>query len=336
LGACRYCGQALPDQSATLQGLATGFGPGNTSPTLPKQDQPPALTNWNDTTNNAKTQFGPLSFAQPNAPEPGTAPFAANAPAGPAPAGNIPPPGAYSAPSAPPPIYYPPDKRARKGGGKILALAIIIIVVLVAAIGGGLLFARGFNKPSASSGTTVTAGSPNPSASATPRANATPTATATPTPTPTPTLSSTYNDPNGLFSIRFPGGWTHEDTSPAGANVPLPLNGVRFHSGDAELVVLTGQEVPGLPTDGLAEQANAALLATMNAQNSSSPTSRQIDGKTWTAQNADTDGGKHTVIASISFNGHLYTLWYSAPANEFSTDEQRDFNPMVASFTFGA
>ncbi len=329
MGACRYCGQALPDQSATLQGLDTGYGPGNTAPTLPKQDPLPTAGDWNNTTNNAATQFGPLSFAAPNMPEQGTAPFAAQAPAAYAQPtiGNVPPQNAPPA-AAPPPIYYPPAKPARKGGGKKLALAIIIAVLLIAAIGGGLLLARSFNKPSASSSTTVTVSSPNPSA--------TPTATATPTPTPTPTLTGTYRDPNGLFSLRYPGDWTHEDTAPAGGNFPLPLNGVRFHSGEAELVVLTGQEVSGLPNDGLPEQANATLLASMNAQNVSSPAPRQIGGKTWTAQSADTDGGKHTVIASINFNGHLYTIWYSAPASEFNAEEQRTFNPMVASFTFGS
>jgi hypothetical protein len=215
---------------------------------------------------------------------------------------------------------------------KTVALAIIAALLLIAVIGGGLLFARGFNKPSASNGTNGSTSIPNPTTAA-PSPTATPTPTPTPTATPIPT--SAYHDPNGLFSIRYPSAWTHDDTTPPGNSFPLPLTGVRFHSGDAELVILTGHEVPGVPDDGLAEQANTALLNSLHAQHISSTSPRQIGGHTWTAQNADTDGGKHTMIASISFNGHIYTIWYSAPASTFNADEQQIFNPMIASFTFG-
>lgn len=324
LGACRYCGQSIPGQGATMQNASPAAGPGNTSPTILKQNQMPSNTMW---TENALTEFGPLSFAPPNTPQQGALPFAINAPPA-----NVPSPGGYAQQGAYPPFSAAPAALARKGGGKKLVLAIVAIVLLAAVIGGGLLFARNFNTAATPGGTNASASSPNP---AQPTTASQPTATPTVKPTPTSIPTSAYNDPNGLFSIRYPTAWTHDDFSPAGNSFPLPLNGVRFHSGDAELVILTGQEVPGLPTDGLAEQANDALLSMMNAQNVSSARPVQIGGKTWTEKEADTDGGKHTVIASISVNGHIYSLWYSAPASELSADEQQVFNPMIASFTFG-
>jgi hypothetical protein len=219
------------------------------------------------------------------------------------------------------PAPYPPAAPARKSRGKPLALAIVAALVLIALLGGGVFLARGLIKPSAAG----SASAPNPTQAATP----------SPTATPTPIPTSPYRDPQGLFSIQYPAAWAPENFSPAGDNFPLPLNGVRFHSGQAEFVILTGQEVPGLPTDGLAAQADDALLGTMNANNISSARSVTIDGQTWTEKSADTDGGEQTVIASISFNGHLYTLWYSAPASEFSADEQQYFLPMRQSFVFG-
>jgi hypothetical protein len=339
LGACRYCGQAIPDELKTVQNTIPGAPsvPGSTSPTLPKLNQPPAATAWNETANDAPTQFGPLAFPPPgaaaplNVPAPGTAPFAVNAPAPsvPPPGGAFPQQGAYP-PFSTSPAQYPPAGTGRKGGGKTLLLAILAAVLLVALIGGGVLFARGFNKPSANNGTPVATSGPNPTTAATPRPTATPTAKPTSTSIPT----STYRDPNGLFSIQYPTAWPHANFSPSGTNFPLPLHGVRFSSGQAEFVILTGQEGP-LPTSGLAAQADDALLGSMNAQNVSSASSVQIGGQTWTEKSADTDGGKHTVIASISLNGFLYSLWYSAPTGEFSADEQQVFNPMVASFRFG-
>jgi hypothetical protein len=362
LGACRYCGQAIASESKTVQNTSPGDpahqqafpdlptqsrygwedwpatngpppgaagGTGNTSPTLLRPDQSPAPFAWNDpgSDNDALTQFGPRSFISPDpyapaaAAPPGTIPFGASPPAP-----NTPPAGAgLPQPGTAAPAQHLPAAPARKSRGKALMLAIVGAILLIAVIGGGLLFARSFNTASPSAGTGVSS-SPNPTAPATP----------SPTATPTPIPTSTYRDPSGLFSLQYPSAWTPTNFSPSGNALPLPLNGVRFSSGQAEFVVLTGQELPGLPNNGLAEQADDALLNSMNAHNISSARPVSIGGQTWTEKSADTDGGKHTVIASISFKGHLYSLWYSAPASEFNADETHFFSPMIASFRFGA
>jgi hypothetical protein len=308
LGACRYCGHTIVGQNATSS----------------------------DTTNNALTQFGPLSFAPPDpfatadAPPTDTAPFGANpqAPGAPLP-GGWPQQNAYPPYSAAP-ARYPPAVPPRKGRGRALALTLIIVVIvlLIAVIGGGLLFARSFHTSPGSAGTNGVASNPNPTRQPSP--------SPTDTPTPTPIPTSAYRDPNGLFSIQYPSAWTLTNFSPGAGSLPLPLNGVRFSDGGAEFVILSGQELPGMPTDGLAEQADTALLNTMNARNISSARPATIGGQTWTEKSADTNGGKHTVIASISVNQRLYTLWYSAPASEFDADETQFFRPMIASFMFGA
>lgn len=307
LGACRYCGQPIPTGSA------------------------PA---WNEAgSSNAPTEFGPPSFAVPDpfatsaAPAAGTAAFEASAPAN-APQPSRPPQNAYppfaAAPAQypPAPAQYPPATPTRQRRGKPLALAIVVVVLLVALIGGGLLFARAFSKTTASvpgpSSPNATQPAPGPSA----------------TPTLAPIPTSAYRDPDGLFSVQYPTTWTHAAFSPGGA--ALPLSGVRFSSGKAEFVILSGQAPPGLPGAGLAEQTDDALLGAMNARNVSSASPVTIGGQSWTEKSADTGDGAHIVIASISFNGHLYSLWYSAPPGEFSADETQVFNPMVASFRFGA
>lgn len=295
LGACRYCGHGLPDQAQPQQNVSS--------------------TSWSDTSsnNNLPTEFGPLTVAPPDAfaPARGTAPFSV-----PPSAANVPPPG------GPLPLYQPVSAPARKGRGKTLALAIVAGVLLLVLIGGGLLFARGFNKAPAEAPTSTQSS-----------AAAAPSPTASPTPTPIPTTA--YRDPTGLFSISYPGGWTQAAFSPRGVPFPLPLSGVRFSGGQAEFVILTGQEAPLMPTNGLAAQADDTLLGTMNARNISSAQPVQIGEQTWTEKSADTSGGKHTVIASINFHQHIYSLWYNAPASEFSADEQQFFNPMIASFSFG-
>lgn len=326
LGACRYCGQAIPTGSLR--------GTGNTAPTLPQFDQPFGNTLWSAPGGKEMpTEFGPPSIMAPEVEAPSdatthvTAPFEASAPAAnaPFPGGSLPQQGAYP-PFSAPPAQRPPAAPAPRGGRKTLALAIVAAIVLIAVIGGGLFFARSFNKPSAS-GPGVTVSSPNPT-----RPTA-PSPTATPTPTPIPT--STYRDPAGLFSIQYPTAWVHQNFSPGSGGLPIPLNGVRFSSGSAEFVILTGQELPGVPTNGLAEQADTMLLNSMNAQHISSARPVTIGGQTWTEKSADTSGGKQTIIASISFHTHLYSLWYSAPASAFTTDEAQFFNPMIASFKLG-
>ncbi len=288
---------------------------------LARLDPPTANSTWSETTNNAPTQFGPFtvappdSFAPAEAPARGTAPFGVNPPPA-----NLPPPG--GALPAQPLYRSVPVESAHKGRGKTLALAIVAAVLLLAVISGGLLFARSFNKAPAGA-----ANSPQATSAAAPSP------TASPTPTPIPT--SAYRDPNGLFSIHYPGSWAQAGFSPRGVPFPLPLNGVRFSSGQADFVILTGQEPPLMPTNGLAAQADDTLLGTMNAQQVSAPRPVKIGGQTWTEKSANTSGGKHTIIASISFNQHIYSLWYSAPASEFSADEQQVFNPMVANFSFG-
>lgn len=322
LGACRYCGQAIPTGS-----LKSG---GNTAPTLPQFDQSFGNTLWNEPGDKQMpTEFGPPSIMAPEAeaPSDATAPFTASAPApnAPLPSGGVPQQSAYP-PFSALPAQRPPTAPAPKGGRKKLALAIVAAILLIAVIGGGLFFARSFNTPSAT-GPGVTVSSPNPTRPTTPAP------TATPTPTPIPT--SLYRDPGGLFSIQYPAAWTHQNFSPGGRGLPVPLNGVRFSGGSAEFVILTGQELPGVPTTGLADQADTMLLNSMNARNISSARPVTIGGQTWTEKSADTNGGKHTVIASISFHTHLYSLWYSAPASALATDETQFFNPMTASFKFG-
>ncbi len=331
LGACRYCGQSLPDQlqarpdtssmsTVNQQALPTASQPEATDPTLPRLDESAANSAWNPTSQSAFTEFGLLTDAPVDAFAPAEATPRVTTPFGSAPDANIPPPGG----ALPPMAAYPPASAApgRKGAGKKLALAIVAVVLLVVVIGGGLLFARSFNKSPAGA-----ANSPQPTSAAAPSPTASPTPTAIPT--------SAYHDPNGLFSIRYPAIWTRASFTPSGVPVPLPLSGVRFSGALAEFDILTGQEAPLLPTNGLAAQADDALLSTMSAQHVSSARAVSIGGQSWTEKSADTSDDAQTVIASISFKNHLYSLWYSAPTALFSAAEQQFFNPMIASFTFG-
>src|ERR1051326_7371706 len=100
LGACRYCGTAIPSMGLTTQ-HAQQPGAGNTSPTQPKRDALPSNTMW---TENALTEFGPLSYGPANTPPQGTTPFAVNTP----PAYAPPPGGGFAQPGAHQPYAAPP------------------------------------------------------------------------------------------------------------------------------------------------------------------------------------------------------------------------------------
>src|SRR6185437_14113844 len=95
LGACRYCGQSLPDQFQPFHNVSPTYPAGqqaapaarkpdaDTAPSLlTRLDPPTANSTWNTTSNNAPTEFGPFTVAPPDAFAPAVAPARITAPFG--------------------------------------------------------------------------------------------------------------------------------------------------------------------------------------------------------------------------------------------------------------
>jgi hypothetical protein len=302
----------------------------------------------------AITEAGPLSFATGSVPPPGAAPphpgfsdagtqafgpatppgvppFGMGMPpAGPPPASSAAPapPGTWAPPPArpaSPPANSPPTHPARQSQARVFILAAVAAIVLFVLIGGGLLFARSFNKAAAPvSG---------------PQATARSTRTAGGTPIQgSPTASSpgltTYQDPNGLYTIGYPPDWQVQQVSHTLGSLPLLLHGVRFQGGSASFSVLIGDVLPFVPD--LASQADDSLLQLMGGQHISSARSVSIGGQQWTQKQAETITGSKLIAASITYNSHLYSIVYGAPDGEFAADDSHTFTPMLQSFLFNS
>ncbi len=200
-------------------------------------------------------------------------------------------------------------------------LAAVAALVLFALIGGGLLFARSFNK-SAPGGAQATARSTQ-AAGSTPISGS-------------PTASSpgltTYQDPNGLYTIGYPPTWQVQQVSHTLGSLPLLLHGVRFQGGKASFSVLIGDVLPFVPD--LTGQADDMLLQLMGGQHISSARSVSIGGQQWTEKQAETITGSKLIAASITYNSHLYSIVYGAPDGEFAADDSQTFTPMIQSFLF--
>lgn len=321
--------------------------PGATHPTLPLVGGfPESAPVDGATSHNAPTLPNASSFASPAAPPPGTAPFGAGTP----PAPGSPPFGASAPPrpaapqslraapasnvSTPP--RQPPSAPARRSRVRLLALAGLLAIVLIVLITGGVLLAHSLNRPSAgASVTSVVATAPStatPTARPTATAPAQPTATSLPAPTPTPTLPNVYNAP-GLFTINYPNGWTYENSPPVTIAPGFSLTGVQFMNGTARFTVATGQE-PGvaIPPD----QVDTFLLGSLGILHTSTAQPTRIDGQNWTEKMGDNATGLRAVAASISINGHVYSILYRAPINDFRADAMQAFMPMIQSFQFSS
>ncbi len=360
LGACQRCGQPLGKQPAARQDERspddTSPGrvsespdswqdwpssnqtlTGNTAPTQPKVAVQPDAASLAGTgpSDTAPTEAGLRSFVAPdagfsaasagiNTPESSTAPFTIGPQPAEVPPTSIPPvqpqvapaPPPFAAPTAAPEAGFPAQPTHRRQS-KLLILGALAVVVLIALIGSGFLLARSFNRPSSS-------------ISAPPAGTPAPTATVTPT---GPALRP-YRDPNGYFLISYPASWQAMSFTLRLNGQPLPLNGVRFDDkeSNASLMVVTGQALPFLPDQ--AGSADDAILQLLGASATSSAQDVRIGGQRWTEKRAETRNGK-TVAASISYQGRLYSIIYSAPDDTFATTEAQVFLPMRATFMFG-
>lgn len=356
MGACQYCGQAIQGHPLT-QRIDPGPAPGtkslyswqdwpattappagNTHPTLPTLNapgEPPAWDSFNDAGDDP-TELGPSPFAAGSVPPPGAVAFTPGAGApGTAPflPAHAPPPGAplqpglpptnaipFPAGSAPPfagmgaaPVY-PPAAPARPQRRRTVFLAAVAVCVLIALIVGGLLLARSFTPAT----TSATSGRPG-----TPAAS----------PTATVPVTQVYRDPKGRFTISYPTAWNAQPISQKLGVLPLTLEGAQFQGGQASLKVLTGQTLPLLSDQ--AAQADTALLQLMGGHNITSAEPKHIGGQTWTTKQAEANNGDRLVATSITYQGELYSIIYSAPKAEFSQDEKQTFTPMLKSFIFG-
>ncbi|GEM_PF-2187258 len=357
LGACRYCGQPIPD-AGTMSISETGAAgadypptgaaslydpgqshyewkdwptasvpaPGGTHPTLPGLGGVAEnAESVGTTTGNALTLPGTGFFAAPG----GT-----SAGAGAPPLPGPPPSGASAWPHIPAQPSYPPPGAPGRRRGKLLAIVGLVLIILVILIGSGVLFANTFNKSPASGSATggpIISTAP-PTVTPTTQPTATPTARPTSTATPAPPALQTYRDPNRLFTIGYPTGW-------AVGNVALPitsgfvLNGVQFKNGAARFTIATGQQ-PAIPIPP--DQVDSLVLTSLGVSNQSAAQTVTIGGQPWTQESGDSNVGRHTVAASTNFNDRLYTIVYSAPTSEFPSDNAQAFSLMIASFRFGA
>ena len=212
---------------------------------------------------------------------------------------------------------YPPALPARPQRRRALILAFVTTFVVVALIVGGLLFALSFRMATTGAGS-ATSGPTRPVAS----------------PTATIPTTQVYRDPNGLFTISYPTAWNVQSVSQKLGVLPITLKGAQFQGGNASLKVLTGKELPLIPDQ--AAQADTALLQVMGGHNISNAEPKRIGGQTWTTKQAQTNNGDRLVATSITYQGELYSILYSAPSAEFSQDETQFFTPMLKSFAFGA
>lgn len=212
---------------------------------------------------------------------------------------------------------YLPAAPARPQRRRRLILAAVTAFVAVALIAGGLLFARSFAASSSGAGAPTSRPS-------------------TPAASPTATVPATrvYVDPNGHFTISYPTAWTAQPITQKLGVLPVTLNGAQFQGGNASLKVLTGKELPLIPNQ--AAQADMALLQVMGGHAITSAEPKHIGGQTWTTKRTTASNGDKLVATSITYQGKLYSIVYSAPSAEFSQDETQTFTPMLNSFTFGA
>jgi hypothetical protein len=162
---------------------------------------------------------------------------------------------------------------------------------------------------------------------------ATPHPPAVRTGTSTPGALKSYRDPSGHFTISYPGTWKLQPFQSKAAGLRPALTGAQFSKGSAVFTIASGT-APFFTPPGLAQLVDDALLSSLNARNISKPVNVSIGGQTWTEERADTNKGP-IVVDSLDLTGQLYSLWYTAPQNEFTSDQSKVFLPIRESFTFG-
>jgi hypothetical protein len=202
----------------------------------------------------------------------------------------------------------------------LAALALVVVIVVAALAGNGLLGFIG--------------GSPTLS----------PTVTVAPTSTP---ASVAFTEP-GLYAVRYPQGWIRTQRNAA----PQSYFALLASGGDASVDV-AAQQISPAPSDlaALDEQTISTLAQPGSSPaNFSAASSVTLGGQTWTRVTGDAQlivpSGQpptwgHVAALSTQRGPYTFTILCistgssaAAASAAFTTDDQRAFQPLLASFTF--
>jgi len=145
----------------------------------------------------------------------------------------------------------------------------------------------------------------------------------------TPVLAddwSTFRDPNGAFSVAFPG-------SPSVANTQtmttdgkgVPLSGYSMSSGATVLAVIDSN-LSGYKVDPATAVANASGAVKSNAARTESDAPVSLDGQAGRALTVIGKDGNRVMDRVFFVRGHLYQVTATAPANAAQDDSQRFIN----------
>lgn len=137
---------------------------------------------------------------------------------------------------------------------------------------------------------------------------------------------SGFRDPNGVFSVAFPGSPSVANTQTMTADgKAVPLSGYSLNSGSAVLAVIDSN-FSGYKVDAAAAVASASAAVKSNAVQTESDTPVNLDGQGGRALVVIGRDGNRVMYRLFFLHGHLYQVTATAPANAAQDDSERFIN----------
>jgi len=137
---------------------------------------------------------------------------------------------------------------------------------------------------------------------------------------------SSFRDPNGIFSVAFPGSPSVANTQTVTADgKAIPLSGYSLASGSTVLAVIDSN-FSGYKVDPAAAVASASAAVKSNATQTESDAPVTLDGQAGRALTVIGRDGNRVMDRVFFVRGHLYQVTATAPAGAAQDDSQRFIN----------